>query len=106
MGSGAALAKTQADTVLLSGELAAVAESARAAEKTMAVIRQNLFWATLYNAVAIPAAALGWLNPWLSGIGMSLSSAVVVINALRLRRVPRTHVAPGGMQPQTGGQTA
>ena len=54
----------------------------------MSVIRQNLAWATLYNAIAIPAAALGYLNPWVSGIGMSLSSAVVVINALRLRRAP------------------
>jgi Cu2+-exporting ATPase len=51
----------------------------------MRVIRQNLAWATLYNAVAIPAAALGYLNPWLSGAGMALSSAVVVLNALRLR---------------------
>jgi len=50
------------------------------------VIRQNLAWATLYNVVAIPAAALGWINPWLSGVGMSLSSVVVVVNALRLRR--------------------
>jgi len=50
------------------------------------VIRQNLAWATLYNVVAIPAAALGWINPWLSGVGMSLSSVVVVLNALRLRR--------------------
>lgn len=89
MGSGAALAQTHADTVLLSGRLSSVGEADRAASKTMAVIRQNLAWATLYNAIAIPAAALGWLNPWLSGIGMSLSSAIVVINALRLRRIPR-----------------
>jgi Cu2+-exporting ATPase len=47
----------------------------------MGVIRQNLWWASLYNGVAIPAAALGWLNPWLSGVGMALSSAVVVANA-------------------------
>jgi Cu2+-exporting ATPase len=89
MGGGAALAQTHADTVLLSSRLGAIADADRAAAQTMAVIRQNLAWATLYNAVAIPAAALGLLNPWLSGIGMSLSSAIVVINALRLRRVPR-----------------
>jgi Cu2+-exporting ATPase len=52
----------------------------------MAVIRQNLAWATLYNLVAIPAAAFGVLNPWLSGLGMAASSALVVLNALRLRR--------------------
>ncbi|KQW90329.1 cation transporter [Massilia sp. Root418] len=86
MGSGAALAQAHADTVLMNGQLGAVADTARAAAHTMAVIRQNLAWATLYNITAIPAAALGYLNPWLSGAGMALSSAVVVINALRLRR--------------------
>lgn len=86
MGSGAALAQAHADTVLMNGQLGAVADTARAAARTMAVIRQNLAWATLYNLTAIPAAALGYLNPWLSGAGMALSSAVVVLNALRLRK--------------------
>jgi Cu2+-exporting ATPase len=85
MGAGAALAQAQADTVLLSDRLESVAETHKIAIKTMIVVRQNLFWASAYNAVAIPAAAVGLLNPWLSGIGMSLSSALVVINALRLR---------------------
>jgi cbb3-type cytochrome oxidase maturation protein len=52
----------------------------------MQVIRQNLCWATVYNVAAIPAAAFGLLNPWLSGVGMAISSAVVVLNALRLRK--------------------
>ena len=86
MGSGAALAQAHADTVLLSGRLSSVLDAARTAGAAMAVIRQNLAWATLYNLVAIPAAALGYLNPWLSGLGMALSSAVVIANALRLRR--------------------
>ncbi|MDC8757895.1 heavy metal translocating P-type ATPase [Janthinobacterium fluminis] len=86
MGSGAALAQAHADTVLLSGQLSSVVEAARTATQTMRVIRQNLAWATLYNVLAIPAAALGYLNPWLSGLGMALSSAVVIANALRLRR--------------------
>ena len=86
MGSGAALAQAHADGVLLSGRLASLAEVARMAARSMAVIRQNLAWAALYNLLAIPAAALGYLNPWLSGVGMALSSAVVVGNALRLRR--------------------
>ena len=93
MGGGAALAQTHADTVLLSGRLSSVEDAYEAASQTMFVIRQNLAWATLYNIVAIPAAAVGVLNPWLSGIGMSLSSAVVVVNALRLRRVPRAAAA-------------
>ena len=95
MGSGAALAQTHADAVLLHGRLDAMADAMRAATQTMSVIRQNLAWASLYNLIAIPAAAIGLLNPWLSGIGMSLSSAVVVINALRLRRIPKERLAAG-----------
>ena len=87
MGSGSALAQTHADCVLLSGRLSSLCEVADTASQTISVIRQNLVWATLYNVLAIPAAALGLLNPWISGIGMSVSSAVVVVNALRLRRI-------------------
>lgn len=86
MGSGATLAQVHADCVLLDARLPLLADTARAAGKTMRVIRQNLAWATLYNIVAIPAAAIGWLNPWLSGVGMAASSAIVILNALRLRR--------------------
>ena len=85
MGSGAELAQTHADTVLLSPRLSSIANTAELAARTMRVIRQNLGWATAYNLIAIPAAAIGWINPWMSGIGMSLSSALVVLNALRLR---------------------
>jgi Cu2+-exporting ATPase len=86
MGEGAALAQAHADAVLLHGRLGAVADSARVAARAMRVIHQNLAWASVYNLLAIPAAAMGLLNPWLSGVGMALSSAVVVANALRLRR--------------------
>jgi Cu2+-exporting ATPase len=96
MGSGAALAQLHADCVLLSGRLSSVCEVADAASRTIAVIHQNLWWASLYNLIAIPAAALGWLNPWMSGIGMSVSSAVVVVNALRLRRGGRPSQALEG----------
>jgi Cu2+-exporting ATPase len=85
MGSGAALAQVHADTVLLHGQLNMVATTATMARATMRVIRQNLAWATVYNVIAIPAAAFGLLGPWLSGVGMAVSSAVVVVNALRLR---------------------
>ncbi len=86
MGSGATLAQVHADCVLLDARLPLLADTARSADRTMRGIRQNLAWATLYNLVAIPAAAFGVLNPWLSGIGMAASSAFVVLNALRLRR--------------------
>ncbi|HTN65590.1 MAG TPA: heavy metal translocating P-type ATPase [Burkholderiaceae bacterium] len=108
MGGGAALAQAQADTVLLAGRLTLVWEATRAATQTMAVVRQNLGWATAYNALAIPAAALGWLNPWLSSVGMSLSSALVVANAMRLRRLPaataRSRPAVSGDAVQANGQ--
>jgi Cu2+-exporting ATPase len=91
MGEGAALAQAHADAVLLCGRLGAVADSATVAARTMRVIRQNLAWASVYNATAIPAAALGLLNPWLSGVGMAASSAVVVANALRLRTPDQEH---------------
>jgi Cu2+-exporting ATPase len=89
MGSGAPLAQMHADCVLLAGQLSALTLLSDTARKTIIVIRQNLIWAALYNLIAIPAAAMGMLNLWMSGIGMSLSSAVVVINALRLQRLPR-----------------
>jgi len=86
MGSGAALAQAHADTVLLSSQLRSVQDTAKTAARSMSIIRENLGWATLYNVTAIPAAALGFLNPWLSGVGMAASSAVVIANALRLRK--------------------
>jgi Cu2+-exporting ATPase len=86
MGGGAALAQLNADCVLLGGGLGPLADAADTARRTLGVIRQNLVWATVYNLAAIPAAACGLLNPWLSGIGMAASSALVVGNALRLRR--------------------
>ncbi|WP_426105727.1 heavy metal translocating P-type ATPase [Massilia sp. TSP1-1-2] len=86
MGGGAALAQLHADCVLLSNRLGSLDDAARVSARALRVIRQNLLWATLYNALAIPAAAFGLLNPWLCAVGMSASSALVVINALRLRR--------------------
>jgi Cu2+-exporting ATPase len=95
MGQGAELAQLHADCVLLGagageagghGGLAPLGDAVRTAGACMRVIRQNLGWALLYNLVAIPAAASGLLNPWLSSLGMAASSALVVLNALRLRR--------------------
>jgi Cu2+-exporting ATPase len=89
MGQGAQLAQLHADCVLLDAGgagLAPLAEAVRTAGACMRTIRQNLGWAMLYNLAAIPAAASGLLNPWLSSLGMAASSALVVLNALRLRR--------------------
>ncbi len=97
MGSGAALAQSHADAVLLNASLSSLLDAARAAADCMRVIRQNLAWASLYNLVAIPAAAFGLLTPWMAGVGMSASSALVVLNALRLQRGARQ----GQPQPQS-----
>ena len=85
MGGGTQLAHASADMVLLSEQLPHLVEAVRTSRKTLAVIRQNLAWALVYNAVALPLAAVGWVAPWMAAIGMSTSSLVVVLNALRLR---------------------
>jgi Cu2+-exporting ATPase len=59
----------------------------------MRIVRQNLFWSFAYNITAIPLAMCGWVTPWMAGIGMSASSLLVVLNALRLQRPPRARPA-------------
>jgi Cu2+-exporting ATPase len=85
LGTGAEIAQTRADAVLISGTPGALAEAFDLARATMRVIRQNLVWAAVYNLAAVPAAAAGLVTPWMAGIGMSGSSLAVVLNALRLR---------------------
>lgn len=87
MASGTDLAKQAADALLLNENLSTLALAIQAARKTRRVIWQNLIWALLYNGLALPLAALGWVAPWQAAIGMSLSSLLVVGNALRLRRL-------------------
>ena len=84
MGAGADLARRSADAVLLSMRLTDVAAAFALARCTRRVIRQNLIWAAGYNAACIPLALVGVLPPWLAGLGMAVSSLVVIGNALRL----------------------
>jgi len=84
MGEGADVAQAAADMVMLGSRLATLADGVALARKTQHIIRQNLGWALGYNLIAIPAAAFGHVTPWLAGIGMSVSSLLVVLNALRL----------------------
>ena len=87
MGGGAQLARTQADFVLLSENLAHLQHGLQRAALTLVVIRQNLWWSFAYNIVALPAAIAGYVTPWMAGIGMSLSSLLVVLNSLRIQRL-------------------
>ncbi len=97
MGSGAPLAQSRSDMVLMSALPADLWHARKVARKTMAIVRQNLIWAVTYNLVAIPLAVAGLLNPWLAGIGMSASSLVVVGNSLRL--LPRRRIDPAAPEP-------
>ncbi len=89
LGSGAAIAHGSADLLLAGERLAALEPGLQLARRTRAVIRQNLSWAAGYNALALPLAALGLVPPWAAAIGMSASSLLVVLNALRLTRGDR-----------------
>jgi Cu2+-exporting ATPase len=83
---GALLAQTSADVIMLGESLGPVITAVTMSRKTMRVVRQNLAWAIVYNALALPLAAAGYVPPWAAAIGMSASSLVVVMNALRLNR--------------------
>jgi Cu2+-exporting ATPase len=86
MAGASSLAKINADIVLMRDRLNGVVQLFGMAARTRRVIRQNMSWALLYNFGAIPAASMGLVAPWLAALGMSLSSLLVVINAMRLTR--------------------
>jgi Cu+-exporting ATPase len=84
MASGSDIARHASDVTLLREDLRGFAAAVRLARRALKVMRQNLFWAFLYNILAIPAAAAGLLNPVLAGAAMALSSVSVVANSLRI----------------------
>jgi Cu2+-exporting ATPase len=88
-GQAVPLAQAQSDFVVLGDQLMAVVQAVLLARRTMVVVRQNLWWALLYNAACVPLAVAGLLPAWLAGLGMATSSLVVVANALRLSRSAR-----------------
>ena len=100
MGSATDLAKTSADAVLLSNRLEALVQAFTLARRTRRVIIENLLWAGLYNGLMLPFAALGWITPVWAAVGMSISSLTVVLNALRLTRMPRQAHARPASQPR------
>ena len=86
MGKGVPLAQARADFVVQGERLRVVADAVQMARRCMRIVRQNLWWAVIYNLVAIPLAITGLLTAWLAGLGMALSSLLVVANAARLVR--------------------
>lgn len=89
MGGGTDLAKTTSDAVMLRDDLDLVRKAVITADRTQSIVKENLIWAVVYNLAIVPMAAVGRVVPWVAALGMSLSSLIVVVNALRLSREVR-----------------
>lgn len=87
VGTGTDIAIEAADITLMRGDLNSVADAFIMSRKTMRNIKENLFFAFIYNTIGIPIAAIGLLAPWVAGAAMAFSSVSVVLNALRLQKV-------------------
>jgi len=102
LAGGADLARVSADAVVFGERLDSIGEAWRHAARTRRIMRQNMTWAVLYNLSILPAAALGWVAPWMAALGMSASSLIVVGNSLRLRGVRASrrsgHEAAAGVE--------
>ena len=93
VGAAVPLTQARADLVLMGDRLAPVVQTLDLSRRTLRVVRQNLAWAALYNALCVPLAMVGWLPAWLAGLGMALSSIGVVLHSLRLGRpLARAHI--------------
>lgn len=102
-GRAVPLAQSQADFVVLGESLALVPQTVLLARRTLRVVRQNLWWAAGYNALCVPLAVVGWMPAWLAGLGMALSSLLVVLNAARLARdLPALPAQGEDLRPQQG----
>ncbi len=95
MGDAVPLAQAKSDFIVLGGQLLAVGTLVAQARRTQRIVRQNLAWAAGYNAVCVPLAVVGWMPPWLAGLGMAASSLLVVANAARLARITGAAVLDG-----------
>jgi P-type Cu2+ transporter len=94
LGQAVPLAQSKADFVLMGGQLSILVPTLLRSRQTLRIVKQNLVWAAFYNAVCVPLALLGWLPAWAAGLGMALSSLLVVLNALRLaRELPQEAIA-------------
>jgi Cu2+-exporting ATPase len=100
LGHAAPLAQAQSDYVIQGGRVMDVVHTLTLARDTMRIVRQNLLWAAAYNGVCVPLALLGYMPPWLAGLGMASSSLLVILNALRLAsKLPAQHTDDVGAIP-------
>jgi len=83
-GQAVPLTQAQADFLISGSRLSNVLDTVKLARRTLSVVKQNLWWAAIYNAICVPLAVFGLLPAWLAGLGMASSSLLVVANALRL----------------------
>ncbi|WP_194943171.1 cation-translocating P-type ATPase [Limnohabitans sp. 2KL-27] len=95
LGQAVPLAQSKSDFVLMGGQLDVLVSTVHRSRQTMRIVRQNLWWSAAYNATCVPLALMGWLPAWAAGLGMALSSLLVVLNALRL-----SQALPDAMQQQ------
>ena len=84
VGTSVPLTKAQSDLVLPGAQLVLLPVMLGQARRTLRIVKQNLAWAAIYNATCVPLAVAGWLPAWLAGLGMALSSLLVIANAARL----------------------
>ena len=98
-GRAVPLAQSRSDFVVMGDSLELVAQTLLLARRTLRVVRQNLWWAALYNALCVPLAIAGYMPAWLAGLGMALSSLLVVLNAARLARLPQAGQGAPSLSP-------
>jgi len=94
VGTGTDIAIETADMTLMNGNLSTLITAFHLSRKTMVKIKQNLFWAFIYNIVGIPFAAAGFLSPIIASAAMAFSSVSVVSNSLRLKRLKKIKIIP------------
>ncbi|MNW02279.1 Copper-exporting P-type ATPase A [compost metagenome] len=89
------MAKETGGIILIRNDVRDVENAIRLSRATMRKIKQNLFWAFIYNSIGIPIAALGFMNPMVAGAAMALSSLSVIVNSALLKRVRISTQAEG-----------
>jgi Cu2+-exporting ATPase len=84
MGLAPSVVQSKSDFIIINNNLSLIKTVIQLSKKVIRVIKQNMIWAVLYNLTMIPFAFMGMIEPWIAGLGMSLSSLVVVLNSYRI----------------------